>query len=200
MDGRPRFTARVERQRAQLWAVGIGEGDVDHFGSVVEGRGPAPGAVDQLVGDHQVAWAVFAHQAAGGAGADDAVDAKLLHRPDVGPVRHQVRRVLVVMTMAGDEGDFHPVHLAYGRRCRRGPVGGIHLDGASLVEELVEAGPAKYADHSSLLSGLSPKTIRLLRRLWPSCRRSFCLLVLVLVLVLSLAGLTEDGLERESVE
>ena len=62
MDGCSRLVAGFQRQRAQLGAVGIGEGDVDHFGPVVEGRGP-PGAIDQLVGYHQVARAVLGHQA-----------------------------------------------------------------------------------------------------------------------------------------
>ena len=125
-----------------------------------------------------------------------------LHRPEVGPVRHQVRRVLVVMTMAGDEGDLHPVNLADGRRCRGWPIGGIHIDGARLVEELVEAGPAKDADHSSLLSDEPEDDDR--------GRSGFCggfgglavalFLLLALLVLLSLAGLTDDDLERESVE
>src|SRR4029450_4438888 len=76
----------LEGEGAQLGAVGVGEGDVGGLGAVVEGVVGAPGAVDQLVADHEVAGGGLGLERAGGAGADDPADPQLLQRPKVGPV------------------------------------------------------------------------------------------------------------------
>ena len=71
--------------------------------ALVEGVGPAPRAVDELVGDDEVARRHPRLERAGGAGPDEAGDAHLPHGPEVGPVVDAVRRQLVAAAVAGQE-------------------------------------------------------------------------------------------------
>jgi hypothetical protein len=101
----------------------------------------------------------------------------------------------MVVAMSRDEGDLDPVYRPYCRRRRRLTVRGVHLDGAGIVEELVETGASEDADHSSLLLDAEPEE--------EEDPASFPVLAgfpSSLSLLFSLAGLTDDGLERESVE
>src|SRR6266704_205090 len=101
----------LHRELAQLRAVGVGEGDVRRLGAVVERVGPAPGPVDHLVADDEVARGGLGLQGAGRARPDDPGHAELLHGPQVGAVVDPVRRELVAAAVAGEEGDRAPVHL-----------------------------------------------------------------------------------------
>jgi len=46
----------LDRQSTKMRAVRVGERDVGDLGAFEEGVGPAPGPVDELVGQDEVAW------------------------------------------------------------------------------------------------------------------------------------------------
>lgn len=73
------------------------------------GVGAAAGAVDQLIGHHDRAGLEFRVQAADRTRPEDPPHTKRAQRPHVGPIRHGVRRVLVMGAVAGQERDVvHP--------------------------------------------------------------------------------------------
>ena len=113
---------------------------------VVERVRPARGAVDELIDDHEVAGMDVGLQRAARARADQRPHAERCHRPDVGPVRHAVRGVLVAPPVTGEEGDPSPGQFTDGDRRCRATEGSLDLDVGAVGQELVEAGPADDPD------------------------------------------------------
>ena len=96
---------RLGQHVAELGAVGVGEGHVAEHGTVEEGVGAAPRAVDELVADDQFSRMDVLAQRSGGEGADHPAHAELVEGPQVGPRVHAMGRELVVQAVAGEEGD-----------------------------------------------------------------------------------------------
>ncbi len=131
---------------AELGAVGVGEAHVAEHGSVDEGVGASPRAVDQLVADDQLPGMDVGAQRTGGERADHAAHAELAEGPQVGPRVHPVGRVLVVLSVAGEEGDGPVADRRQGHRSRRRTVGGVDGELRDVVEEPVEAAAADHGD------------------------------------------------------
>jgi hypothetical protein len=126
------------------WSVVTGQ--VAGSAPIVEGVGTAPRAVDDLVDDDELAGMQVGLQRADRARSDDRAHPDRRERPDVGPVRHPVRGVLVVATVTGHErdptpGDDADPHRRSGWTVRRGD-----LDVATTVDEVVEARSADDPD------------------------------------------------------
>ena len=81
--------------------IGIGEGQVLHLGPVEEGVLAAPGAVDDLVGDHKVSRGVLSFEGTDCSRRHDAIYAEFAHRPHIGAYRDRMRGELVTGTVAG---------------------------------------------------------------------------------------------------
>ena len=133
----------------------------------VEGVGPAPGAVDELVDHHEVARMDVGLQRADRAGRQQGADTQLLHRPDVGPVGDGVGCQLVVAAVAGQEGDPPARHRPDRDRRRRGAVRGVELDRLDVVEEGVEARAAEHPDLGGAHAGLLMPAGAELGAQWP---------------------------------
>ena len=131
-------TGRVDHRRAQVGTVGVGEGGVGGAG-VDEGLHPARGAVDELVGDDQGRRLGLRLQAADRARSQDLLHAEAGQRPDVRPVVDLVRRELVALPVAREEGDRPTTDVTDRDRGGRVAVRGGHLDRGRVVQELVEA-------------------------------------------------------------
>ncbi len=95
----------VEEHRAQLGAIGVGEGDVVYLWSIHERVGAAPGAVDHLVADHQVTGGQSGAEGPDGTRTDHPPCSKLVQCPQVGPVIDPVRRNRVAQPVPCNEGD-----------------------------------------------------------------------------------------------
>lgn len=92
----------------QLLVEGVAEAHMADHTLLEEGEGPhALGAVDDLVGHHEVARADLLLQRADGGEGDDGAHAEVAQGGDVGLVLDLVRRVLVVEAVAREEGDGH---------------------------------------------------------------------------------------------
>lgn len=95
---------------------GIGEADVADHAALEEGeRADALGAVNDLVGDDEVAGLDLFLEGAYGAEGDDGADTEATESGDVGAGGNLVRSDLVVETMAGDEGNGDGLAVAGGR-------------------------------------------------------------------------------------
>lgn len=92
----------------QLDVKGVAKPNVANHAllEVCEGA-DALGAVDDLVGDYEVARADLLLQRANGGEGDDGAHAEVTQRRDVGLVLHLVGRKLVGETVAREEGDGH---------------------------------------------------------------------------------------------
>lgn len=108
----------------------------------------ALGAVDDLVGDHEVHGLNLLLQRADGGEGNHASHADVSEGGDVGASGDLMRRKLVVRTMAGQEGDGDAGVLEDedgGRRLAPGGVG-VHLGDRGVAIDLVEAGTANDGD------------------------------------------------------
>lgn len=79
------------------------------MGVVVEERGGAHalGAIDDLVGEHKVAWADILAEGADGGESEDGFDAEGFERGDVGARGDGGRGVGVMRSVSGEKGDVH---------------------------------------------------------------------------------------------
>jgi hypothetical protein len=145
---------RIDGQRTELRAVRVGERNVNGLGALKEGRGSAPGAIDELVGDDEMAGFIMPGEAPGCGGTDDPIHPCFLEGPQVGPVGDQVGRKLVVLSVARKKSYLHPCNRPNRQRSRRVAVGRGHGDLLGVRQELVETGPPDDSDHESLLSEL----------------------------------------------
>jgi hypothetical protein len=118
-------------------------GDPRAFG--VEGVGATPGAVYELVADHEVAGPDVLLEGAGGGRGQHSLHAQLLEGPEVGAVVDGRRRQRVLRAVAGQERDLLPLYGADRDRRRRLAVRGVDLDLTDVVEQPVEAGAAEDA-------------------------------------------------------
>lgn len=129
--------------------VGVGEGDVADEAVLEEGEGAvALGAVDDLVGDDEVHGADLLAQGADGGEADDGAHAQGAQGGDVGAGGDLVRRELVVLAVAGQEGDGDAAVLEDQDRRRRVAPGRqrVHARDGHVAVDLVEARAADDAD------------------------------------------------------
>ena len=95
---------------------GVSETDVADHAALEEGeRTNALGAIDDLVGDDEVAGLDLLAQRAYGAEGDDGADTEATESGDVGASGDLVRSNLVVKTMAGDECDRNGLAVSRGR-------------------------------------------------------------------------------------
>ena len=115
-------------------------------GAVVEGRGAAGGAVDELVADDEVAALHVRLERAGRGRRQQPCHAEFVHRPKVRARWELVRRVLVLEAVARQErhatvcdGPDHDRCRRVTEGCRDGVLGRVG-------EEGVEAGPAEDPD------------------------------------------------------
>ena len=129
VHGMPSSRPRATMTPAHHVAVRVGEGDVRRDRPVVERVRAVARAVDELIADHEVAGLHVRLQRAARVGPEHPLDAQLLHRPHVGPVRDLVRRELVLQAVAGDERHAAAADLAdHGRRAGR-PVRRVDVHG-----------------------------------------------------------------------
>ena len=117
----------------------------------MEGVGPSPGPVDELIDDHELAGMDVGAQRAARARADHRPHSERCERPDVGAERNPVRRELVLPAVAGEEGDPTSGQVAHGDRRRRVTERGGHLDLDGVGQEVVEAGASDDPDLRSEL-------------------------------------------------
>src|SRR5207302_2592492 len=103
VDGDVLRARGLDRDGTHLGAVRVGERDVGRVGAVVEGRGAAGGAVDELVADDEVAALHVPLERAGRGRRQQPGHAEFVHRPKVGARRELVRRILVLETVARQE-------------------------------------------------------------------------------------------------
>ena len=144
----------IDGQRTELRAVRVGERNVYGLRALKEGRGSAPGAIDELVGDDEMAGFIMPGEASGCGGADDPIHPCFFECPQVRPVGDQVGRILVVSTVARKKSHIHPCYRPNRQRSRRIAVRRGHGDLLGVRQELVETGPPDDSDHESLLSEL----------------------------------------------
>ena len=104
------------------------------------------GAVDELVGDDDVAGSDVMAEPADGARGEHLADAERPQRPEVGAVVDRVRRVLVVRAVPRQERDRATRDGADRDRRRRVAVRRLHGVLLRVVEEGVEAGAADHGD------------------------------------------------------
>jgi hypothetical protein len=146
VHGDPAGPTGLEQGVADPLVVGVGEGLVVGGPIVVERVGSAPGAVDELVEDDEVARVQLGLQRPGGARRHEAAHAELPHRPHVGPVGDGGGDELVLVPVSGEEGDPASGHGADGDRRGGSAVGRVHIDFRDVVEELVEPRSAEDPD------------------------------------------------------
>ncbi len=128
-----------------LVVVGIGEGDVADKPVLEEGEGTVSlGAVNDLVRDNEVHGPHLLLQGADGREADDGTHAQGPQGGDVRARRDLVGRDLVVLAVAGQEGDGHPAVLEDHDGGGRIPPWrqGVHAAYGDIAIDLVEAGAA----------------------------------------------------------
>lgn len=132
-----------------LGVVGVGEGDVADEAVLEEGEGAvALGAVDDLVRDDEVHGADLLAQGADGGEADDGAHAQRPQGGDVGAGGDLVRRELVVLAVAGQEGDGHAAVFEDQDRRRRITPGRqrVYACDGHVAVDLVEPGAADDGD------------------------------------------------------
>jgi len=118
----------LEQQLAQLLANGLGKGDVrDDAAAKKRVLEVALGAVKELVGQDDVARAILGLERADGANADDPMNIKGLHRPQVGAVVQLAGEDTVTARMTGEEDDFAPSEPAREKFVRRVAKRGFNL-------------------------------------------------------------------------
>ena len=146
MDGGADRLAGGDDGLRDVRAERIGEAHVHDDALAEERAGPRLGAVEELVGHHDVERLELLAQAADGAGRDDLLDAEQLHGPDVGAVVDLGRQDAVAARVARQEGRGHAAQVAHEERVAGGSERGLELDFAGVVEQLVEARTADDAD------------------------------------------------------
>ena len=112
---------------------------------VVVGVGATPGAVDELIDDHELPGVDVGLERTDRARSDHAMHADRVHDPHVRPVWDPMRGELVVASVAGDERDRAAVDGTDRDRARRRPVRGGDLDDLGIIEEIVESGATEHA-------------------------------------------------------
>ncbi len=127
---------RFPRGHPAVWAVRIGEGGVLHaVAGVVEGVRPAPGAVDQLIGQHERTDPELGPQRPDGRQRDHLPHPDFAQGPEVGPVGHPMGREAMIDPMPRQERDLDPGQRP-GRDGRaRGAERRVDLDIARIVEQ-----------------------------------------------------------------
>ena len=131
----------------QPGVIRFGEGLMVDGWIVVVRVGAAPGAVDELVDDDEVAGVEVGLQRADRARADDRADAERPERVDVGAKRHPMRRETGGPCRGGagtPPGGRPTVPSVMG--AAGSPYGVVDIDFLDVVEELVETRPADDAD------------------------------------------------------
>ena len=126
----------IDEEVVEPGADGVSRGDVAELPTLVEGVGPPPGAVYELVGDDEVPRLVVLPEAAARRRCHDLLDAQLLQGPNVGPVVDPVRGDLVPLPVAGDEGDLPALVCAEGHQVRGGAERGVDLHLPGFLDDL----------------------------------------------------------------
>lgn len=132
-----------------LGVVGVGEGDVADEAILEEGEGAvAFSAVDDLIRDDEVHGADLLAQGADGGEADDGAHAQGAQGSDVGAGGDLVRRELVVLAVAGQEGhgDAAVLEDQDGRRRITPGRQRVHARDGHVTVDLVEPRAADYGD------------------------------------------------------
>src|SRR2546428_13679205 len=84
----------------------LGAADVNVLGSLIEvGVRPSVSAIDELIGDHELARLHLRLQAADSRRGDYAGDPDRMHRPEIGAVIDRGRRDRVLAPMSRHESD-----------------------------------------------------------------------------------------------
>ena len=141
-----KLARRFHEVPSQLGAVGVGSRDVRRLRPVIEAVLPSARAVDELVGDDELAEPDVGAEGARCVRPDDPADSQFPHRPHVGAVRDAVWRQLVVHAVPWEERDALASDVADGERGRRAAVRRIDLDALHVLEERVETRAAEDAD------------------------------------------------------
>lgn len=98
--------ATTSHHIADLLVKGVGKWDMQHKPVFEEGMWPdALGAIDGLIGDHEVAGLDLLREGACGGEGNDAAHADVAEGSDVGARRHLRRVELVMGAVAREEGD-----------------------------------------------------------------------------------------------
>ena len=144
----PCFPGRADQRLPQGRAEGLGETDVGHNPVAEEGVDPLGGAVDELVGDEQVAGGDLFFEAADGVDGDDMFDPKRFESPDVGPHRYLGGHDAVAAAVARQEGDPDAAQNPGDDGIAWFAVRGVDVHLANIGEsfDVVEAGAADDGD------------------------------------------------------
>ncbi len=113
MDAEAQFLRGFPQDLPELRAEGISQGGMHHFWPLEEGGGAGFGPIDELVRKDEVADFVVRAEAAHGGEGEDPHHPKALEGPDIGPIGDAMGWKLVFLSVAGEEGDLHPFHLAH---------------------------------------------------------------------------------------
>src|SRR5439155_11069362 len=113
--------------------------DVGHDGPVEEGVGPASGAVDELVAQHEVAGMDVALEAACRAWTDDRPDSECAEGPHVGPVVDAMGRDRMPSAVAG-HGTHPPAgYIRQAHAVGSGAVWRVELELGDVLDQRVDA-------------------------------------------------------------
>jgi hypothetical protein len=102
-----------------------------------------------LIGHHEVARLHLDCQRPGRRGPDYALDPELLHGPQIGSVVDLVGRDPMAAPVAGKERDLSSFDLSHQECVGGGAIRSVDLHLLGAGHQLVETGPAEYADHHS---------------------------------------------------
>src|SRR5690606_8039014 len=111
-------------------------------------RWPTFGAVEELVGDHEIKGRQLFLERPDGAERQQPLHAKLLEGVDVRPERQIRRRDAVAATVAGQKDDFATADLALNEGVRRRAPGGFHPNFPALFQRVhvIEAAASDNSD------------------------------------------------------
>ena len=128
MHGGPGLLTGFQHHFMQFVADGIGQADVADHAVAKKGRLAVKGAVDELIGDHDVTGDDLFLHTADGADGDDAFHPQLLHGEDVGAVVDVRRRDAVPDTVTRQKRHAGALQFAHDDFVRRIAKGSLHGD------------------------------------------------------------------------
>src|SRR2546430_13354431 len=110
------------------------------------GPGAPQREIENLTADHRTPGMQICLRPPHRRWADDSLDAKLMHRPDIGAIVDEGRRDLVIGSMARQKRHAATANLGQRDRSAGWAIGSFDLDLIGRVEPLVESGPAENTD------------------------------------------------------
>ena len=146
---RTRLLRAFHRERGEMMGERMREPDVRDDAVAEEGADAAAGAIDELIGKHQVLRRIFLLQAAHRARRHDPIHAEHLHTEDVGPVVQLARVQPMALAVARQE--CHALAAECRQHIRTGRIAKRRRQGLLFaIGELGHVVEAAAADNSNL--------------------------------------------------